>query len=125
MKYSKQREKILEVLNQNKIHPTAEKIYSLLLARGEKVGLATVYRNLKQLVESKKVLSVKTFEPTERFDGTLSPHYHFLCEKCNTVYDLPIEITQDLTNNTEKLGYSVTKYNIMISGICPNCKNKE
>ncbi len=125
MKYSKQREKIINILLENKIHPTAEKIYSILCEKGEKVSLATIYRNLKFLSETGIVKKFKTTEKTERFDTTLAPHYHFLCSECKKVYDLPENITADLEKNVGSLGFEVMKCDIILTGICPNCKNKE
>lgn len=125
MKYSRQREIILEMLNQNKVHPSAEQLYMMLKEKGENVSIATVYRNLNSLAETGEILKFKTFEKNERFDSTIKPHYHFQCEKCSKIYDLPVEITQRVKDNVSHSGFEVTKFTVMVSGICPNCKSEQ
>ena len=55
----------------------------------------------------------------------LKPHYHFQCEKCSKIYDLPVEITQRVKDNVSHSGFEVTKFTVMVSGICPNCKSEQ
>ena len=42
--YSKQREIILEVIKENRIHPTAEEIYNILIKKEPQISKSTVYR---------------------------------------------------------------------------------
>ena len=58
MNYSKQREMILNTLKMNVVHPSAEYIHSVLKKEYPKMSLATVYRNLNQLVDIKKILLI-------------------------------------------------------------------
>ena len=51
MKFSKQRELILNVVKENSVHPTADFIYEYLKKDNPNLSLGTVYRNLSQLVE--------------------------------------------------------------------------
>ena len=44
--YSKQREIILEVIKNNRTHPTAEEIYILVTKNEPKISRSTVYRNI-------------------------------------------------------------------------------
>ena len=48
--YSKQREIILEVIKNNRTHPTAEEIYILVTKKEPKISRSTVYRNINILV---------------------------------------------------------------------------
>ena len=52
MNYSKQREKILDVLTQNAVHPTVETLLEFLKKESSNVGITTLYRNLNQLAEA-------------------------------------------------------------------------
>ena len=49
MKYSRQRELILETVQRSDDHPTADTIYTRVRAQDPKVSLGTVYRNLNLL----------------------------------------------------------------------------
>ena len=52
MNYSKQREKILDVLTNNPIHPTADELLEFLKEENSNVGLTTLYRNLNHLIQA-------------------------------------------------------------------------
>ena len=51
--YSKQREEIIEVLENSKNHPTAEEIYLKLKEGLSTSSRSTIYRNLALLVNKK------------------------------------------------------------------------
>ncbi len=123
MKYSKQREMVLQYLLEKKNHPTAEQIYSELKAVVPSLSLATVYRNLNLLCELGKVQRLDTGETVDRFDADISNHAHFICEVCQHVIDIPSEILSD--QSIEKQlgsGYQVSSHKLFIYGICPCCK---
>ena len=50
MIYSKKRELVLDYVRTSCTHPTAEEVYSGLRALDADISLATVYRNLNQLL---------------------------------------------------------------------------
>lgn len=124
MKYSKQREIILNKLREFRVHPSAEQLYLKLLEDGENIGLATVYRNLNYLAEAGVIKRFQTFEKSERFDGTISPHHHFLCKKCGKIFDLPKEIAEQVVQNINDKGFKTLNYEIMAEGLCTECQKE-
>ena len=123
MKYSKQREQILETLKNNCIHPTAEQVYSLMKSQMPNISLATVYRNLNQLAENGVILKIDSLDGTARFDYCREQHYHFICTKCNKVYDVPHNVAPELLKNVqEQTGLTVDSCDISFRGICPDCQ---
>lgn len=91
MKYSRQRESILRYLRSTKCHPTAETVYQNILAENPNISLGTVYRNLTLLTELGEITKITAFDGPDRFDGNLTPHYHFLCRQCGAVLDLEMD----------------------------------
>ncbi len=125
MKYSKQREQILETLRNNCIHPTAEQVYSLVKPELPNISLATVYRNLNQLAENGTILKIDSLDGTAHFDYCREQHYHFICTKCNKVYDVPYNIAPDLAEKVrEQTGLTVESCDVSLKGICPDCQKK-
>ena len=55
MRYSKQRELVLQKVEQLCDHPTAEEIFDLAARECPGLSLGTVYRNLNSLVEAGRV----------------------------------------------------------------------
>ena len=77
MKYSRQRELILETVQRSDDHPTADTIYTRVRAQDPKVSLGTVYRNLNLLCENGQLLKVPIPGPatalTTRWATTPTP----------------------------------------------------
>lgn len=126
MNYSKQREIILDTLSKNAIHPTAEALLEFLKRDDSNVGLTTLYRNLNQLAEAGLIKKIDGLEPSAHFDHNTFEHYHFICEKCKKVYDIPSSVAPDLVKNTtEATGFDITSHDIVFHGICSKCKRKD
>lgn len=87
-KRSKKRDTILEVLTGTKSHPSAQWIYEQAKPRIPDLSLGTVYRNLSQFQEDGLAISVGVVGGELRYDGTVEPHPHFVCERCGAVIDL-------------------------------------
>ena len=88
MKYSRQRESILNALNEKLDHPTAEMVYNCVKQEQPNISLGTVYRNLNQLVEQGTLRRIATPVSGDRFDIRVDPHAHLLCTCCGRVLDL-------------------------------------
>lgn len=118
MRYSKQREQILEILRSTKCHPDAEWIYFKVKEIMPKISLGTVYRNLKELVDSGIIDSVETEQKVIRYDADTSPHAHFVCEKCGEVKD----IFGDTKVNSAFLdGSKILRQKVIFYGVCRDC----
>ena len=126
MNYSKQREIILDTLSKNAIHPTAEALLEFLKRDDSNVGMTTLYRNLNQLADARLIKKIDGLEPSAHFDHNTFEHYHFICEKCKKVYDIPSSVAPDLVKNTtEATGFDITSHDIVFHGICSECKRKD
>lgn len=121
--------KILELLEnvENEKHLSAEDVFKLLLAQGDDVGLATVYRVLTQFEEAGLVTR-------HHFDGMHSifelnrgeHHDHLVCTSCGKVdefFDETIEKTQKKVAKERK--FKMTDHSLYIYGICLECQNEK
>lgn len=124
MKYSKQREIILEYLRSVKTHPTAETIYEEVRKKDKKISLGTVYRNLDKLSDMGLIQRIKMANEKDRFDGDVSLHYHGKCIKCNNVIDIFLKENIDLSIDEHvknETNINVVSHDIIFNVICPNC----
>ena len=119
MRYSKQREALVRLLSSTKSHPDAEWLYERLKKDYPSISLGTVYRNLRQLTDSGEILEL-CYGQTSHFDADISPHYHFQCNLCKKIYDIPSEDVT-ISIKTEE-GFSINGFNLVLNGICCNCK---
>ena len=124
LKVTLPRMKILEYLELSDVrHQSAEDIYKKLLADGEEIGLATVYRVLTQF-EAAGLVSRLNFEGGHAvFELNQQGHHdHIVCVTCGNVeefYDEIIE-SQQLKVASEK-GYDITEHSLTLYGKCPEC----
>ncbi len=125
MKYSGQRECILEYLRNTKCHPTAETVYHNIQAKYPKISLGTVYRNLTLLTDLGEINKITAFGGPDRFDGSTAPHYHFICRDCGAVLDLEMDALTHIdllaAHNFEgRVDGHITHF----YGRCPDCITK-
>jgi Fur family peroxide stress response transcriptional regulator len=122
-KRSRQRDRILALLRGTTIHPTAGWIYDQLKSEFKGLSMGTVYRNLTILVEQGLVTRMEYGSTFDRFDGNASPHYHFICEKCGSVLDLPLPVDSALNKKVDAAtGYQTKSHRLEFYGICDRCR---
>ncbi|WP_373601233.1 Fur family transcriptional regulator [Paraclostridium bifermentans] len=125
MKFSKQRELILNTVKNNTVHPTADFIYDYLKKDNPNLSLGTVYRNLSQLVSHGYIQKVSMPGFPDRFDGNVTKHNHMICDVCGNIEDIHSDTLKNIPSIiSEELDVEITSCNIILHGICKNCKNK-
>lgn len=125
-KHSRQRERILQVLNERHDHPTADEIYKLLKPEFPRLSLGTVYRNLRILEDQHKISEVKVNGNFGRFEGKTEAHYHFVCRKCDHIQDLDLPIDPEMESRVKMMtGAEIEKHTLNFYGTCSECKEKE
>ena len=91
MRYSKERELVMQTVERLCDHPTAEEIYDKAAQECPNLSLGTVYRNLNSLVEAGRVRRVSIPGKADRFDHTLPWHSHLYCTVCGGVTDADVD----------------------------------
>lgn len=95
-----------------------------ILAEAQRIvpalGIATVYRNLKLMVDDGELCVVSLPGETPRFELAESDeHVHLLCRRCNRVFDIygcPGDFSSILPE-----GFRVDDYELTLYGVCPAC----
>ena len=123
LKHSRQREAILDYLHSTKSHPTAEAVYWKVREEFPKISLGTVYRNLNLLANEGIIRKIEGLDGVAHFDHNTHNHYHFICSKCNKVYDVPYDIAPDLAEKVlAATGMAAESCEITFKGLCCDCK---
>ena len=119
LRYSRQREIILNNLKGRKDHPTADEIYTSCRVVEPNISLGTVYRNLKQLAEEGEIITLETTDNKIHYDGDVSSHSHFECEKCGKIIDIfrPMRVPKELKD----MGLTVKSEKCVYYGLCTEC----
>lgn len=125
MKYSHQREEILDNLRSRRDHPTADMVYEAMREIEPNISLGTVYRNLSLLSEQGHLLKISTGIGPDHFDGHIEPHNHFICKKCGAVLDMDYKLKEDVINEA---AYSfpgkISSFELQFFGECDRCLSK-
>ena len=122
MKFSKQREMILNQVKMFAVHPTADQVYTALKAENPNLSLGTVYRNLNLLSEMGELLKIRIADGSDRFDGRTDRHYHMVCDKCSRVFDVELSELDGLNDTvSQKYGHKLTMVTLNLNGVCCEC----
>lgn len=118
------RKAVLSYMIASHEHPSAEKIYQDLLPSYPNMSLATVYNNLKVLIDENFVEEIKiSNDNTTYFDFMGHDHLNVVCEKCGRIADFEDVEIPDLKREAEaQTGYQITKTQVLMYGICPECQ---
>ena len=129
MRYSKQRNLVLNILRENPVHPTADWIFEKAKEEMPGIGVATVYRNLNALVEAGEIKRISGIDGVDRFDGNHMTHYHMRCSECGRLFDLEPEREEALQRmetvirETFPIEAVEIKLNTMLlKGTCGQCR---
>lgn len=128
LKFTIQREVILETLYNSDEHLTPEGLHHLIQDKQPdlKTGIATVYRTLALLEESNVVTSLSFGAQGKKYElGAKEHHDHLICTECGKItefVDEEIEKRQHFI--TEELGFEMKDHSMQIYGICSECKSK-
>jgi Fur family peroxide stress response transcriptional regulator len=123
LKLTPQRLAILDYLEGNEDHPSAEDIYKAVSSRFPTMSFATVYNTLDSLKERGYILELTIDPAKKRFDPSTGLHHHMICTSCKKIMDINIRFDLDLP--TEMRGnFEITGNHIEFYGICPSCRQK-
>ena len=125
LKYSRQRECIMQYLQSTKEHPTADMVYMHVRSQFPNISLGTVYRNLTLLADLGEIIRVDVGDNVDHFDAFVEPHYHIICETCGAVEDVWLPVEERLVSDAAKhYDGKITSEAVFFKGVCSNCLNK-
>ena len=125
LRLTTQRRRVLDELLQEPDDATAQELHSRLRERGERVGLATVYRALEAFVEAGLVdeLSHRPDERCYRACRSAAHHHHLVCSSCHRVVELTdCEVTDWVQRAAAGLGFTAIDHRLEVSGLCAECR---
>jgi Fur family ferric uptake transcriptional regulator len=128
LKYTKQRELILEILFENSNHYTPEDLYILIKQKypNLNIGIATVYRTLSFLEESKIVSSISFGADGKKYELMLKEHHdHLVCNTCGKIIEFHNEIIEQQQELiAKKFKFKMTNHIMQLIGTCQECQEK-
>ncbi len=115
---------VLEAVQAMDHHPTVYEIYHEVQRSRPGVGLATVYRAARRLVEMRLIKDLDGGHSGSRYDARTERHDHALCTSCGALLDLPVEITisaEAARLAAEAAGLQMFSHEVRLYGRCKSC----
>lgn len=127
LKYTKQREIILETILNSDKHLTAEELHNQINQEqpDAKIGIATVYRTLAFLEDENLVSSIAMDKDGKKFEPNTKKHHdHLICVKCNKIIEfLDEEIEKKQEQVAQDNGFKLLNHTMYLYGVCKDCQD--
>ena len=104
---------------------SAQELYEVLRAGGDKVGLTTVYRTLQAMVDAGEVDVLRTADGESVYRRCRSDdhHHHLVCRSCGTTVELAAdEVEQWTAKVARRHGFSEVSHTVEVFGYCRACR---
>jgi Fe2+ or Zn2+ uptake regulation protein len=125
-RHSKQRETILKIIQNTYTHPTAEWIYEKVRNDIPRISLGTVYRNLRFMSTQGIIRELQIGDSQTRYDSHHQDHGHFICIRCQMIFDLEnIDTSHRRRSIERKIQCHIISYRLDYFGICHQCRKDE
>lgn len=126
MNRTKQRELILQTVQNSRLHPTADDVYRIVREKMPNISLGTVYRNLGLLCEIGQLRKISISGEPDRFDRVDDWHDHMSCIRCGKIIDITLDCTPSIPERLEQQsGLEIVSYSLIAKCICADCAKKE
>lgn len=120
-----QREKILHLFQNlpRGDHLSAEELHGLMLQRGERVSLSTVYRSLKLMTRMGILRELELAEGHKHYEiNRPHPHHHhhMVCVQCNRTVEFKNDsILKQSLKQVEREGLQLIDCQLTVMAVCP------
>jgi Fur family ferric uptake transcriptional regulator len=90
-----------------------------------RLGLATIYRTLRDLTTAGRIVSVKYAGQPVRYEWAVSrSHAHFICNRCKRVFDIdePVDVPPPARRPP---GFQFQGGEVIYYGECADCRTRD
>ena len=124
LRWTPQRKLILEVFLQQKGHIPIEDLHEKIQDQDTTIGIATLYRTMKLLVDS-GLADIHTFNDKTTYERLyqVKHHDHLICKACGRTveFEHPL-IEKNQLEVCDRHGFTLKSHKMELFGICNECK---
>ena len=117
---TRQRAAVAAVLADNDEFRSAQELHAILRDAGDKVGLATVYRNLQAMAADGEIDMLRTDEGEAVYRACSTGHHHHLvCRSCGATIEVEGPAVERWTDAIARQhGFAAVSHTLEIFGTC-------
>lgn len=120
---TRQRSAITDELARSPQFRSAQEVHGALLARGDRIGLATVYRTLQALVTEGDVDVVRGDDGEAAYRRCSTGHHHHLvCRRCGRAVEVEGPAVERWADRVSaEHGFTEVEHTLEVFGTCAPC----
>ncbi len=125
IRFSAQRDKILNLFLNMKRHLSIAQIYALVRKKYPNIGYATVYRAMNLICQAGIAEKIDFGDGISRFEHKYGQehHDHLVCIKCGKFIEVMDEKIEKLQRDLAKAHkFTLKKHKMQLFGYCSNCE---
>ena len=123
LKATPQRLAIMDIIEYNG-HINIDNLYEEVKKKFSSISLATIYKNINSMVENFLLIEVKLPSRKPVYEIIKKEHSHLLCKDCGEVIDVEVDTSKILNDISSKYNFDIDGTDVILSGTCPTCKDK-
>jgi len=126
LRWTPERETILEAVFSIHRHFGADELYDMLRQQHHRVSRATIYRTLDLLVKSGLVADIDFGDGRTSFEHVFGHehHDHLICTRCQKTIEFEQPEIEKLQDEVcKKYGFTADRHSLRIFGLCKQCQN--
>ncbi|WP_457255811.1 Fur family transcriptional regulator [Pedococcus sp. P5_B7] len=123
---TRQRAAVAAVLAENDEFRSAQELHAILRDTGDKVGLATVYRNLQAMAADGEIDMLRTDDGEAVYRACSTGHHHHLvCRVCGRTVEVEGPTVEAWANKVSaEHGFTDVHHTLEIFGTCGACSTQ-
>ena len=118
---TKQRDAIIDVFRRSDRPLSVGEVHEFAAQTVDGISVATVYRNIKALVDRRRLEVIRLPGEAPRYERTgMDHHHHFRCNSCERLYDL-----NGCLGGVDALlprGFRMESHDLLLMGRCASCE---
>lgn len=120
---TRQRQAVVAALDEASSFCTAQELHDVLRHRGDKVGLATVYRSLQLMADADEVDVIRSDAGEASYRRCSTEHHHHLvCRTCGRAVEVSGPAVEAWANRVGgEHGFTEVSHTVELSGVCGSC----
>lgn len=120
---TRQRSAVSALLSDVEGFHSAQDLHAMLRARGERVGLTTVYRTLQSLADAGEIDVMRPPGGEQLYRRcSRGHHHHLVCRHCGRAVEVEGPAVEDWAERVAaRHGYADVSHTMEIFGNCPDC----